>query len=101
VEIQLASITTEQLEARTKDYRDDAIDVYWVLGKAAAASPHNKNWCKDTLGGFFEVVFTEHNEHLDITLLDEEEPHDGDAQSADHGAGAATGDRADATAVVA
>ena len=34
-EIQLASITNEQLEARTKDYERAGIDVIWWLGKSA------------------------------------------------------------------
>jgi competence CoiA-like predicted nuclease len=89
VEIQLASITTEQLAARTKDYLDDAIDVYWVLGKSAAASVQNKQWCRTTLGGFFEVVFSEQNEHLDITLCPEESPQYEWAPTPDPGAGGA------------
>jgi competence CoiA-like predicted nuclease len=73
VEIQLASITPGELEARSKDYLDDGIDVLWALGKAAAASPSNSQWCRAVLGGYLLLAFTEHHEQLDITLL----PDDG------------------------
>ena len=77
VEIQLASITPEQLEARSKDYLDDGIDVIWVLGQAAAASPSNKQWCRTALGGYFQLAFTEHNEQIDVALLDQGDRQDG------------------------
>src|SRR5262245_61804945 len=71
VESQLASITPAELEARTKDYFDAGIDVIWVLGKSAAQSPSNKEWCRTVLGGFLQIAFTEHNEHINIAILDE------------------------------
>lgn len=59
VEIQLASITTEQLMARTKDYLDDGIDVIWVFGGNALRSPSNLDWCKRTLGEYFQLMFVD------------------------------------------
>jgi competence CoiA-like predicted nuclease len=48
-EIQLASITTETLEARTNDYLQAGIDVVWWLGKSAN-TPANRDWCRQTFG---------------------------------------------------
>jgi competence CoiA-like predicted nuclease len=70
VEIQLASITPADLEARSKDYLDEGIDVIWVLGKTAAAAPSNLSWCRTVLGGFLQLAFTEHNEKFDIAFID-------------------------------
>jgi len=99
VEIQLASITTEQLEARTGDYQYEGIDVLWVLGKAAALSVHNQAWCRTVLGGYLSVVFTECNEQVDIALVPEGAPHeDGDAQPRNGGGAPADPDHAPAVA---
>ena len=89
VEIQLASITPEQLEARSKDYLDDDIDVIWVLGKTAAASPSNKEWCRAMLGGYLQVAFTEHNEQLNVTLIDDADGRNGQPVAARHPGAAA------------
>lgn len=59
VEIQLASLTTEALTARTKDYLDDGIDIIWVLGKDALRSPSNCAWCTLHLGGYLRLDFVE------------------------------------------
>jgi competence protein CoiA len=55
-EVQLASITNEQLEARTKDYERAGIDVIWWLGKSAN-SPANRDWCLRTFGEVFSINF--------------------------------------------
>jgi Competence protein CoiA-like family len=43
IEIQLASITPEELEARTHDYESIGVECYWWLGKSAATQP-NIQW---------------------------------------------------------
>ena len=48
-EIQLASITVEQLEARTNDYARAGVDVVWWLGKSAN-TPANREWSRRTFG---------------------------------------------------
>lgn len=48
-EIQLASITVDQLEERTDDYLRSGIEVYWWFGNNAATSP-NKKWCIHRFG---------------------------------------------------
>lgn len=48
-EVQLASITIEELQARTDDYARAGIDVVWWLGKSAD-SPSNRDWCVETFG---------------------------------------------------
>lgn len=58
VEIQLAAITTADLEARTKDYLDDGIDVIWTLGKDAARGTGNATWCNQVLGCYLHLGFT-------------------------------------------
>lgn len=62
-EIQLSSITTEQLENRTKDYRNAGIDVVWWLGKSAD-TPANRSWCVENFGVCFTLNYqalVEHN----------------------------------------
>ena len=71
VEIQLASITPEDLEARSKDYLDDGIDVIWVFGKAAAGAPSNLTWCRTVLGEYLQLAFTEHNDKLDVAFIED------------------------------
>jgi len=58
VEIQLAAITPADLEARTKDYLDDGIDVIWTLGKDAARGAGNAAWCNQVLGCYLQLGFT-------------------------------------------
>jgi competence CoiA-like predicted nuclease len=48
-EVQFASITTSELEARTNDYRSAGVDVVWWLGRSAA-NPVNLTWCDETFG---------------------------------------------------
>jgi competence CoiA-like predicted nuclease len=48
-EVQLASITTEQLQERTNDYTLAGIDVVWWLGKSADTET-NRAWCRCTFG---------------------------------------------------
>jgi competence protein CoiA len=48
-EVQLASITTEELAQRTEDYLHAGVDVVWWLGKSAD-TPANRDWCQRVLG---------------------------------------------------
>jgi competence protein CoiA len=48
-EVQLASITVEELESRTNDYHIAGLDVVWWLG-GRAATDANRNWCLDVFG---------------------------------------------------
>jgi competence CoiA-like predicted nuclease len=48
-EVQLASITSEQLQERTNDYILAGIDVVWWLGKSADTEV-NRAWCRCTFG---------------------------------------------------
>lgn len=48
-EVQLASITIEELKERTDDYGRAGVDVVWWLGKRAA-TPANERWCLETFG---------------------------------------------------
>jgi competence protein CoiA len=48
-EIQLAAITTEELQQRTEDYARAGIDVVWWLGKSAD-TPANQAWCTAHFG---------------------------------------------------
>jgi hypothetical protein len=55
IEIQLASITPEELEARTHDYESIGVECYWWLGKSAATTP-NIHWNYERFGAS-PVVF--------------------------------------------
>lgn len=57
-EIQLAAITTAELEERTRDYDSAGIDVVWWLGKSADTSL-NQIWCCQTFGFSLEVTLSE------------------------------------------
>ncbi len=48
-EIQLSSITTEELQERTNDYTAMGIDVVWWLGHHADTEI-NRQWCIETFG---------------------------------------------------
>ena len=48
-EIQLANITSEQLQKRTDDYNSAGIDSIWWLGKGAD-SPANRKWSIEQYG---------------------------------------------------
>jgi hypothetical protein len=70
-EIQLASITPEELEKRSEDYRLLGIDVTWFLGGAADTTP-NQEWHFDYLGIYAPILsFTRIQETY--VLSDEEE----------------------------
>lgn len=45
-EIQLASITVQELEERSLDYRAEGADVFWYLGKSAN-TPANRKWAQE------------------------------------------------------
>ena len=62
-EVQLSSITTGELEARTRDYADAGVDVYWWLGKQGN-TPVNRQWCLDEMGQVGDLVFGVEAEHL-------------------------------------
>lgn len=51
-EVQLASITTEELELRTNDYERAGIDVVWWLGRSANTVA-NRAWCYRRFGHAF------------------------------------------------
>jgi len=62
-EIQLASITWDELSARTKDYEQAGIDVVWFLGKNADTS-YNRTWHYNHFGGVNSISFRAgHNEY--------------------------------------
>lgn len=48
-EIQLSSITTEELEKRTNDYRNAGVDIIWWLGNRAD-TPRNREWLFENFG---------------------------------------------------
>jgi competence CoiA-like predicted nuclease len=48
-EIQLSSITSEQLQKRTNDYNSIGADVIWWLGKGADSTA-NRSWCVEKYG---------------------------------------------------
>jgi competence CoiA-like predicted nuclease len=55
-EIQLASITTEELCGRTKSYHSAGISVTWWLG-GKATTPANTRWIEDTFGSYRTLVY--------------------------------------------
>jgi competence CoiA-like predicted nuclease len=55
-EIQLANISTDELEERTNDYLRAGIDVYWWLGKSAD-NLQNRSWCIDKFGFSLSISF--------------------------------------------
>lgn len=55
-ECQLASITTEMLEKRTKDYEKAGVDVTWFLG-GKADNDNNRDWCVEYFGDCFYIKF--------------------------------------------
>jgi competence protein CoiA len=48
-EVQLATITCNELQQRTDDYERAGIDVVWWLGKSANTEA-NRTWCEKTFG---------------------------------------------------
>lgn len=69
-EVQLASVTTEQLEERTRDYESIGCDVIWWLGKSAATKA-NREWARDRQGVIFEIDF---EENTNIRIVDNQNP---------------------------
>lgn len=67
-EIQLASITTENLKDRTNDYSRAGIDVTWWLGQNAN-TPANRAWCVRTFGFSLSISVSIEDE---VELLGEE-----------------------------
>jgi competence protein CoiA len=57
-EIQLSSITTEQLEQRTNDYRNAGVDVIWWLGKSADTET-NRQWLYKNYGECYTLDWDE------------------------------------------
>ena len=55
-ECQLSSITAEQLEKRTLDYREVGCDTRWYFGKAAATAG-NQDWAASFLGFYGSLSF--------------------------------------------
>ena len=56
-EIQLAGVTTEELDERTNDYSSAGIDVVWWLG-GRADTPANRDWCLDRFGQCYHISFS-------------------------------------------
>ena len=57
-EIQLSSITADELEERTNDYERAGIDVVWWLGKGANVES-NRRWCIQKFGCNFSLNFSD------------------------------------------
>mgnify|MGYP001952948993 CR=1 FL=1 len=55
-EIQLSSITTENLENRTNDYRKLGIDVFWWFGKSADKKA-NREWAIEKYGQSLSINY--------------------------------------------
>ena len=53
-EVQLSSITVEQIEARTQDYESLNITAQWWIG-GAADTPAIKQWCIEQFGEFNSI----------------------------------------------
>jgi competence protein CoiA len=64
-EVQLASITIEELEERTNDYLRAGIDTFWFFGKSAA-SPTNLEWSTKTYGYVFKLYYKEYDTETEI-----------------------------------
>jgi competence protein CoiA len=55
-EVQLAGITIEELEQRTRDYERAGFQAFWWLGKAANTKT-NQDWCLSTIGVCPVLIF--------------------------------------------
>lgn len=62
-EIQLASITAEELEQRTADYWIAEVDVVWWLGKSAYTD-NNREWCLGRFGEVRRLEYTYQSESI-------------------------------------
>lgn len=64
-ETQLAAISTDDLDARTKDYRRLGYDVVWWLGKNADTET-NRQWTKTNFGYSAILSISEHYQSVSI-----------------------------------
>jgi competence protein CoiA len=55
-ECQLANITAEMLEKRTKDYEEAGVEVTWFLG-GKADNHANRDWCLEYFGNCYYIKF--------------------------------------------
>lgn len=60
-EVQLASITTLELQQRTDDYLRAGMDTFWWLG-GSANTRSNQAWCESIFGFSLEINFTKNRE---------------------------------------
>lgn len=67
-EVQLSAITEEDLATRTRDYRDEGIDVIWWLGKNADTKA-NRQWCRDNLGSCYTINYEVLEQATEKTLI--------------------------------
>ncbi len=65
IEIQLANITPEELEARSHDYESIGVECHWWLGKSAA-TPSNIQWNYGRFGAS-PVLFKDFERNSDST----------------------------------
>lgn len=54
LEVQLAAITSEELEERTQDYEEQGINCFWWLGKNAF-NQRNKEWSLNRYGFYLQI----------------------------------------------
>lgn len=64
-EIQLSSITVEEISERTSDYREAGIDIHWWLGGSGNSEAVN-TWCRKEFGGCFVLDYVRAREHIAI-----------------------------------
>lgn len=69
-EVQLAGITTEELQERTDDYLRAGIDVIWWLGNNAN-TPSNSQWLSNRYGAYHSIHFTQSRNRRDQVLIGE------------------------------
>jgi hypothetical protein len=55
-ECQLAKISVDDLEERTRDYAKAGLPCVWYLGRSAD-TPDNRDWCTNRIGGFHILSF--------------------------------------------
>lgn len=57
-EIQLASITPQELQDRTNDYARSGIDVVWLMGADRKSdTPQNRAWCIREFGYYYRISY--------------------------------------------
>ena len=64
-ECQLAAITPELLEQRTKDYASVGADVLWFLGGKANSIP-NITWCEEYFGNCFFIKLEKDSQNINL-----------------------------------